>query len=778
MSQTKIPFKSSLQACFGVVLVLFLGGDGLAAAPSNEPPYELTDLFASAHTSLLQAGINGSVKEIWGGMDATRMRVGPMYLLTAQSAQMEKNGHWIELSKLHYNAEGTSPGHIQLQTDDGEVKIVMSAKKTAKLSPLFMTYSFKSPRNFRWGIQFSQPEWIQKAQIDESTGAVRLSTLWGKGRVSAKGTAGPDLTLAAKPFNGLTIPEDGRYVFKADAAREVVVCVDATESAIAPAAGSSYVDAWIARLGGTEDSPADLAADRVQLSTDNQRLDRLFAASLNGVAAAQFNSGVVMGDVFYYRDSWLRDGTYSIVSAALAGRSDAVDTYFKFWMANGGFSANGEREAQQPGICLTGIWFCSRMRSDDRKFLNDLWPYVKKYGDYFKGRVDREGMLDLTEEWICFINTKTPWPNAEVYSGLIAASKIAERLGHDTESQAWKAAAARLKEQFLKIAFDSKLNRFIPLAGPDIVYADPEQPKRKSCNGPLRDGRVDSGMLNVSRLEVFGKGQGIVSVDDPQFAATQAYIIKELEGKNHSVTRFGKWPNPHSPQGEPDIWPIICGWASQVEWLKGRTDRAWRYLLSEVDDEKKFTPVPASYYLPECWKTNGTQPDVKPAYAYYPIITWSHGEFVTTTIQLLLGLDFERTDADLGLAPSLPPELKHATLEHFRFRDWKMDFELTRSGHQIAVKLKPEYVGKGEAALTIELPSGQHIQLQSKHEEQFTVDPAQYGQASGRAQNTLERARVIAKILMNQEIPADLGSKTPEQQEQYIRSVEDSFFGE
>ena len=758
------------------ILCVFLFFGTAAQAAVERPAFKTTDLFANATTSLLQVGINGEVKEIWGGMDASRMRVTPLFLETIQSAQIEENGKWTDLGTLSYQADGTRPGRIQLQSDDGEVRIVMSSKKTAPLSPIFITYSFKSPHAFRWDVGFRKPDWITASTIDAAAGAVHLDTLWRKGGDASVGHPGPGLVLAAKPFGRLTTPEKGRYVFETGPAQTVVMCIDPTDAKLAAPAAGNYVDGWLARLGGTDDSPADLAADRLQVASDNEAFDRLFAASTGAVDAMQFGSGVILGDVFYYRDSWLRDGTYSIVSAAAAGRNAAVDAYFDFWMKNGGFSANGEREAQQPAICITGIWYCSRFRSDDRPFLQHLWPYVKKYGDYFTGRIDQEGMLNLTEEWICFINTKTPWPNAEVYSGLVAASKIADRLGHADDCARWTEAAAHLKDHFLQTAFDPKLNRFIPLAGPDVVYTDPIYPHRPSCNGPLRDGRVDSGMLMVANLEIYGKGQGIVAVDDPRFASTEAFIMKDLEGKNHSVSRFGKWPNPHSPNGQYDIWPIICGWAAQVEWLKGRSDRAWRYLLSEIGDVQNFDAVPASLYLPESWKTNGTVTDEKPIDAYNPMITWSHGNFAYSAIQLLLGLDLEPAGADLGLAPSLPPEMNHARVTNFRFRDWKMDFDLTRTGGQIVVKLDPQATGSG--ALTVLLPSGQKLALQSGQEQSFTVDPTQYQAEFGRDQNGFERARLYSTILLNKDVPADLQSKTAADQEQALRGIENQFFGE
>ena len=208
------------------------------------------------------------------------------------------------------------------------------------------------------------------------------------------------------------------------------------------------------------------------------------------------------------------------------------------------------------------------------------------------------------------------------------------------------------------------------MAGPPgQSFTDPEYPKAESRNGPLRDDRVDSGMLIIPRLEVFGRNQGIIAVDDPRFASTQAEITRDLENPDHSIFRFG--PNagsPHAPGGELDTWPINTSWAAQDEWLLGRTDLAWRYLMSGIVNKRLYDLKAGNYYLPENWDRKGV-PDK-------PLIVWSHGDFLTSTLLLFLGVDLEPDGADLGLAPSLPPGTNHARISRFRFRDWHLNLSL------------------------------------------------------------------------------------------------------
>ena len=481
----------------------------------------------------------------------------------------------------------------------------------------------------------------------------------------------------------------------------------------------------------------------------------------------QFASGDVMGDLFFYRDSWLRDGTYTMIGLSLAGDYDAVSRYFAFWDAQRDFSVGGEREAQQPAIGITGMWFYSLLTPKGTQFLESAWPYVKFYADYYTGRVGREGMLNLAEEWICFIPAPSTWPNAEVHSGLRAAAKIAAKLGHAEEARLWNGAADRLKSRFSEVAYDAAKGRIIPMAGPaGQSFADPEYPKAESRNGPTRDDRVDSGMLIIPRLEVFGRNQGIIAVDDPRFASTHAEIMRDLENPDHSIFRFG--PNagsPHAPAGELDCWPINTAWAAQDEWLLGQTDLAWRYLLSGIVNKAKVDLAGSHYYLPENWDRKGV--------ADKPLIVWSHGDFITSVMLLFLGIDLEPAGADLGLAPSLPPGMNHAAIRRFRFRDWHVDFELTRRGGLVDVEALA--TGSDGGPLNVRLPSLERVSLRAAQTGRFTVDPRQYPIAFGRFNDGAQRASIESRILAGREPARDPSAMTEAEREEFIGSLEKAY---
>jgi hypothetical protein len=736
-------------------------------AVDKVPEYKITDTYVTSPTMLLRAGADGEIKEIWSGMDPGRMRHVPLFLETSIYGEVRKGGGWLDLRTLAYHQDGTRPGYIRMASDNGLVTIEVTSRSDKGLAPIFVRYAFSAPVDLRLTGRFKYPEFTHDSRADDSDGVVEFSTLWRGENALLTTIGGPRLYMATEPAGRtLSVGGDG-FVKEIDATSGVVLCVDATESKMAHPAPGSFVRDWADLLGGYRQDDAAVSAGRISLKSDDGKLDRLFEYSIDAVESDQFASGDVMGDLFFYRDSWLRDGTYTMIGLSLAGDYAAVDRYFAFWNAQRDFSVGGEREAQQPAIGITGMWLYSRVNPKGTEFLESVWRYVKFYADYYAGRVAREGMLNLAEEWICFIPAPSTWPNAEVYSGLRAAAKIAAKLGHGEEAGRWDAAADRLQARFSAVAYDSAKGRLIPMAGPaGQVFTDPDYPKAESRNGPTRDDRVDSGMLIIPRLEVFGRNQGIIAVDDPRFASTQAEIIRDLENPDHSIFRFGPNPqSPHAPGGELDCWPINTAWAAQDEWLLGRTDLAWRYLLSGIVNKDKVDLAAASYYLPENWDRKGV-PDK-------PLIVWSHGDFLTSVLLLFLGVDLEPVGAELGLAPSLPPGMNHAEIRRFRFRDWRLDFELTRREGLVDVSLKA--AGGGGGTLVIRLPFGKLVRIGAGQMTRFTVDPGQYYLAFGRSRFGAERASIISRVLKGGEPASDPATMSPAEVEDFIVNLEKGY---
>lgn len=752
-----------------VALTLTLAFALTVRAVDKVPEFSISDRYVTSPTMLVRAGADGRIREIWSGMDPERRLHVPLFLETEITAQMSLGGGaWADLTRLKYDREGTRPGYIRMRSEDALVSIEVTSRHGKPDAPIFVRYSFGRPVDFRISTRFKYPEFTKAFHNDDAGGCATFETLWRNVNAQIATTPGPRLALATLPAGTVVSIDSAGLVKEMKAVQEVLLCIDATEPALAIPLGVNYASAWVARLGGSGDDTRDLAAARVSIVTDDRKLDRMFECSVDAIETHQFASGDVMADVFFYRDSWLRDGTYTMMGLSLAGDFASVDRYFDFWSSQRDFSVGGEREAQQAAIAITGMWYYSRINPSGESFLGKMWPYVRYYADYFADRVEKEGMLHLAEEWICFIPAPSSWPNAEVYSGLRAAAKAATELGHPGDAARWSRAADRLREQFRKQAFDPAKGRIIPMAGaPGEVFRDPDYPQAESRNGPLRDDRVDAGMLIIGRLDAFGRGQSIVPVDDPMFTSTQAQVKQVLENPDHSVMRFGPNPSsPHAPKGELDSWPIINAWAAQDEWLLGHTDLAWRYLLSGVVNKAGYNAERSAYYLPEFWDKDGV-PDKQ-------LIVWSHGDFVTSALLLFLGVDLEPNGADLGLAPSLPPGMSHAHIDNFHFRGWHLDFELIRSGDQVDVKLRGRAADPAATRLQIRLPSGKTLALSPGDQERFTVDPTQYYSQFGHGANAVERAAILARVLGEREPPSDLSQMSAQQLEDFMSSLENS----
>jgi hypothetical protein len=695
-------------------LALLLGSmAGLIAAPevvpaptyaADRPRWDKQDLIVSSLTTLVSAQRNGRVREIWSGMDDIKRRT-PIFVEFSGVGQIEKNGTWLDLTTLRYSDAGSRPGLIHLQSEDGAVTCEISSRKAAPQSPIFIKYSFKEAVNFRYDIQWKHPEKVRLEHSDETNGMSEFAVTWGCWRFvrfQPDGSYGPALKVATWP-SGKSIPGDaGHFIREISSAREIVVCMDATGRQM-PGYGN-FVEAWKSLLGGYRDSDQERNADRLQITTGKQLIDALFSDSIDAVEALQFSNGVIEADPFNYRDAWVRDGGYTVMGLALTGNFEEGDAFFDFWAAQPGFGwVGGEKEAQQGEIGVLALWYYSRLRPDGDAFLKKHWDYVQKVSSYMQKRVEKEGMLDLADEWICSSPRKATWPNAEVYAGLIASAKIADRLEYTDQATGWRKAAERLKEQFEATAYDTTLQRFIPFA----------PGKTKDGEESVVDTRVDSGMFNLVRLEIFGKGQGIVAAGDARFISTQTAIGNVLETKEHLIGRFDALPgSPSFPKGQAnDNWPIGSSWAAQTAWLQGKPDLGWSYLNSLA--EKRALCLQNSSYLPEFWRNDG-RPNI-------PILAWSHGEYLTAMVLLTLGVNLEPANADLGLAPSLPPGSNHATVKNFRFHNWRLDFELTRQGKQIMVKLMSHHQGTKDQTLRVALPDHSTLTLKPDVETSLSV---------------------------------------------------------
>ncbi len=255
------------------------------------PSYAITDTFVTGPTMLVRAGINGEVREIWSGMDARRARHVPLFLETTLFAEVRSGDGWTDLRTRRYRHDGTRPGYIRLRSDDGQVSIEVTARKNAEQSPIFVHYTFARPVDLRLVARLKYPEFTQAFRSDDAAGLSEFSTAWRGVNPVLTTTSGPRLILAEEP-RGRTVSIDRGGVTKEFAGtRDLLLCLDATESDPGARPGESYAGAWSRLLGGVGDTESEYVPNRVALTSDDPKLDRLFEYSLDAVESTSSRRG-------------------------------------------------------------------------------------------------------------------------------------------------------------------------------------------------------------------------------------------------------------------------------------------------------------------------------------------------------------------------------------------------------------------------------------------------------------------------------------------------------
>ncbi len=737
------------------ILCALVGSLAAISAPATE-----FSTIVSSPSLWSMVNTDGEICELWTGppnVGGAKSGLIPSPLRVSLHGSIRQGVGWLDLRSLDYTREGSRPGYLNLVNTEEGVTVRMTADRSAADGPIVVRYTFTQPHDFRFNVDLLN---VPNPNL-ESNDALGLTEI-------ATGGWGP-LWIATAP-TGHFVPSPvspSRFAREMKNASEVVVCLKTAEKVPTGGGDIPLARKWLQQ---TEREQPD-QAHRIRIRTGVRDFDEMLEASMDAIEANRFPNGVLIAgpDGPFYKGTWIRDGVYAALGDGLAGNHEGLDALFNYWIQDRGFSFGGENEAQQPAIAIVGLWYFSRLRLNGEEFLRETYPYVQHYAEYYTERVQREGMIHTAEEWICQIPSKTSWPNAEVHAGLRAASKIAGRLGHRTAAFRWSQSAETLRRAILETAYDEETQRFIPLAGRADEIHPPEP--NEAAAGSMRDERVDSGMLMLARLEIFGRGLGVVAVDDPRFAATQAWIHRVLEQPDRAISRFdGNLDSRHYAKGEWYVWPISTAWAAQVEWLRGRSDRAWRYLLSGIIRKHGYDRTEAMYILPEYWSLDG-----RPG-ASTRFLTWSHGELLTGAILLLLGVDPEVSGADLALAPSLPMEMERASVENFRFRGWRFDFDIERKGTAVRAECTA-HRGANEAAqrtLRLKLPQ-RTLEVRDGDSFTFTGRPSGPTARVVRGENAFARAELVDRILLNEELDPALKDAPKEELEAHLRASEDRF---
>jgi hypothetical protein len=177
------------------------------------------------------------------------------------------------------------------------------------------------------------------------------------------------------------------------------------------------------------------------------------------------------GDPTSYKLQWLRDGAYTVVAMARAGRVDVARDLVTSFAENdffGGFGAEGDA----PGESLWAMYEVAQA-ADDPALYNSLWPHVRRKADLILTLLNTHQQVrrpyvgpltvkDLDNDLVAYpakdglISGRMDWHqptlfiNAFAWRGLQDAAKFADRQKAPDEARRWRAAADQIKTAWLK----------------------------------------------------------------------------------------------------------------------------------------------------------------------------------------------------------------------------------------------------------------------------------------------------------------------------------------
>ena len=576
-------------------------------------------------------GTQGEVREIWARGAAYFPDV-PRYCLASGSLSLQADGKWIDTRSLPWSYRWAGDSNIlSLATKFGDGFVTLNAFSRMNEDLLVLQYKVPEGTDFRytWSSQyqdFDAPilrQWEHGVLLENHTlGTIGLACSAPVEVEHATDTH--QITLSGRT-DGETLSvyiAVGREPEAVQRGLRVATPLDAQ------ALLNRETTAWKKWL-----------ASGTTVTTPDAAVNRMARRALLNIRGNMFDNGVIIaGSDGWYKNTWIRDGGYSVMGLDLFGHHDLPARFYRYWLADEGFSYGGENECQQPAIGILGFLHHYRL-TGDRAFLADTWKYVEHFADYYAGRIEKEGMIGTAEEWINQIPAKTAWPNSEIYAGMRAAAEIARLLGKSRATD-WDAAADRLQRAIELQGYDTALGRFRPLSGELAT-----------------DDRVDSGMLNVARLGIFAPGVSASTPDHPRTTSTIEQIKWRLEHEDYTISRFTGNPNGHGyPGGQWPIWPISTAWMAQYHLLLGEPDAALPYLRG-VAHKQGYPYDDALWYLPEQISLDGRPVSTRN-------LTWSNGEYLTTLMMLLVGQRPHPDEGWVELSPALPLEWDRAEAVH------------------------------------------------------------------------------------------------------------------
>lgn len=392
-------------------------------------------------------------------------------------------------------------------------------------------------------------------------------------------------------------------------------------------------------------------------------LDRFFEASKFQLRAAVGASGRLDGSIWQYNLEWVRDQALNALALAMSGQTEASRTIFarllRDFVSDEGATMDSSRqrpleesEVDQNGVLLFALeayldW------TGDEDLIRRNWATIRKVAA-FPLRTDfRHAPSGL------IVNRREFWERHDIYGiqtgmelahqlfvakGLLAAGRLAGRLGQSLEAVEWTEAGLDLRRAMLKDPKFGLVERGLFV-------------KRRGLDGRVqRDIRPDPGSTLPREAPLFRPGRHLLDPDtsavlpiawefvDPggRLAAKTLASMGKLWNQAWTGGGYGRY-NVTSEADSPGPWPFASLFVARAALEAGDPAATRRVLdwLGRLPGSRA-----ASWF-----EFYGPRP--VPPYPQVGIIPWTWAEMIFLFIHHMLGV--RPGPSALSLRPKLIP---------------------------------------------------------------------------------------------------------------------------
>ncbi|HET9411661.1 MAG TPA: glycoside hydrolase family 15 protein [Candidatus Saccharimonadales bacterium] len=339
----------------------------------------------------------------------------------------------------------------------------------------------------------------------------------------------------------------------------------------------------------------------------------------------------------YRRDSyaycWPRDACYALWPLLRLGHKTELKNFFAFCrdaLHPDGFLLQKFRPDRAPGSSWLPYVISGRVippiqqdetaavvhlfgeyiaRNKDYQLLKDYYqPMIAPMANFLASYVDPATKLphasyDLWEEKFL----TTTYTTALVYGALVTASRLAEKLGRQTDAIHWLTTAEEMAQAAPKLLFNKERNYFY-------------KGYLSSADGLIYDGTIDASSF-------YGAFKyGLFPVDGEHMQQAMASLAKTFGFANDKPTPLQRYEYDQyytaDPTGMGNPWFVTTLWVAEYDMRIGNLERA-RATINWVKDRMLSTGVLSEQINPKTL-----------AFASVAPLTWSQAEFVNSVLDL------------------------------------------------------------------------------------------------------------------------------------------------